>query len=354
MSQRQQGGDESVNVQSGGDTYITMGVSVSDARQIAVDVLRANLIEIQGVARQVFDDRLNYFVDHFLAKLQSIPQNFEALADPDVQYSLFVAGKDYARSGDEHRGHILVDLLVERCRAQQASLLAVVLNEAIATAGRLTRNHIATLATNWAVVRMENGDIKTLDDLGKWIHESVLPFANDACWHVADYEYLAYTGTAGIEVTSDGLGNALRRNYPGLFSEGISPGMITPALQEHKEIFFSEHSTKAGFYRVNAIRTTDAHNLATHARQPHLGDALQELLRQTTAPKDSVEETIRNLSPEFSDLADLWSLTHLENLRLTSVGVAIAHAYWGHITKMHAPLSIWIPENDVPSKMVRR
>ncbi len=355
MSQRQHGGNESINFQAAESINITVGISATEARQIAVDVLQANLIELKGTAHRIFDDRLNHFVDYFLAQLQKRTRDdFRALADPDVQYSIFVAGRDYARSGDENICHILIDLLVERCRAPKSSLIAVVVNEAIATTGRLTINHVATLVIHWALVRVESGEIKTVSDLGAWLKRYIMPFVQDACWHVADYEYLAYTGTASIEIADDALGDVLRRNYPGLFPQGISPGMITPALEENRDYFFSEHPENPGHLQVDAIRTADAHILALSVEKPHLGDALQDLMRQTAASKYTVQQAIRDLDPEFGGLLDLWSETHLGNLRLTSVGVAIAHAYWAHITDSEAPLSIWIPDYDVPSKKVRK
>jgi hypothetical protein len=56
-------------------------------------------------------------------------------------------------------------------------------------------------------------------------------------------------------------------------------------------------------------------------------------------------ERISASFPKWSKLVDSWTETPLKNLRLTSVGIAIAHSNWSNRTGGDASLSIWLPDS---------
>jgi hypothetical protein len=51
FKQNQTAGDHSTAIQAGGDVHVGL-ITVSEARQIALDVFKANALELAGIARE--------------------------------------------------------------------------------------------------------------------------------------------------------------------------------------------------------------------------------------------------------------------------------------------------------------
>lgn len=84
IKQSQRAGDHSRNLQA--QTINITGITVSEARQLALDVFKANALELAGIARDLFESRGREFVDRYLEELQRRrPEAISALQDPDMQ-----------------------------------------------------------------------------------------------------------------------------------------------------------------------------------------------------------------------------------------------------------------------------
>ena len=137
IKQSQRAGDHSRNLQA--QTINITGITVSEARQLALDVFKANALELAGIARDLFESRGREFVDRYLEELQRRrPEAISALQDPDMQYALFTAQRDSARAGDQDLSDLLVDILVDRAAEEPRNLKRIVLDEALTTAPKLT------------------------------------------------------------------------------------------------------------------------------------------------------------------------------------------------------------------------
>jgi len=144
--QSQKAGDNSTNVQAR-DITVYCGPSLSEVRQVALDVFRANFIELSGTARDIARERAEEITEDFLRKLQE--QHAAGLGqaqEPDFQHSLFTVQKEYARCGDKALGDLLVDLLVDRTKHPSRTILQIVLNESLAVAPKLTPDQLAALS----------------------------------------------------------------------------------------------------------------------------------------------------------------------------------------------------------------
>src|SRR5690349_2068391 len=136
-SLKQTAGDYSHNLQA--QTINITSITVAEARQIALDVFKANALELAGVARQLFESRGREFIELYLQELSKRrPECMQSFADPDMQYAIFTAQRDSARSGDQDLSDLLVDILVDRAAEQPRTLKRIVLDEALATAPKLT------------------------------------------------------------------------------------------------------------------------------------------------------------------------------------------------------------------------
>lgn len=144
--QSQDGGESSTNFQAGQDIHVH-GLTLDEARVVALDVFRSNALELQGIAQSVAVSRAEQLTNEFLGKLESeMPHQAQKLADPDVQSVLFEAQKEYARSGEADLREALVDLLTARAVEDERTLRTLALNEAISAAPKLTEQQRRAIA----------------------------------------------------------------------------------------------------------------------------------------------------------------------------------------------------------------
>jgi hypothetical protein len=73
-------------------------------------------------------------------------------------------------------------------------------------------------------------------------------------------------------------------------------------------------------------------------------DAIVELFNRNAMTPEEVLQVLVDIDPTMSHLADTWTATPLCSLRLSAVGMAIAHAHWRQLTGNDAPLAEWISE----------
>jgi hypothetical protein len=108
--QSQKSGDSSVSIQAHGD--VTVGLTLGETRQVVMDMFEANFIRLRDEAAERVWERAEFFLKSFLEEaaregLTKIPDG----RNPDFQYVLYSAQRDYARSGDEDLGELLVTAL---------------------------------------------------------------------------------------------------------------------------------------------------------------------------------------------------------------------------------------------------
>jgi len=308
---------------------------------------RANLAEMQDEARRIVDERLEDFANKFVSTLGDRNSDaVSAVSDPDVQYALLTAQRDFARSGEEQLGDTLVDLLVARCSEQTGSLRALALNAAIDTVGRLTSAQLDALTSYWTVVRLRSLAIGSIADLATWLRQHVLPFCGSLPAHDAAYEHLVYAGCATLQISERKFGYVFRETYPGLFARGFTleemperlrgiQGITTPCLNDSAKL------------QVRALSTDIAEERAEEVGRPDIASDLKELLKAKMYSDSEIEQMIVRTVPELRYAVERWNSTAIKNLQLTTVGTALAHANWTRVVgAAGSPLSIWIPEES--------
>ena len=346
-SQRQSGGDNSVNVLAGG---IHIGVSVAEVRQIASDLFDSNIPKLQGVAKAVAEERAEALNNSFLLDLyRRAPQALHALADPGVQFSLFTAQRDQARRGEDSLETTLVDLLVDRCTATTGSLAAIVLDEAIATAGKLTHSQFAALSVAWYLQQTVNTAITTVESHAHWISRHLMPFVPILPTHNSSYDHLAYTGSATLSPVSQSLGSRFSASYPGVYSGGVplmnlaAEGLGLEAFSEDTRLFVPAERN-AGWLRV----VMEGTSLPAYVGELGLSEDQEAQLGRLAVANNigpsRVLDELRALVPDIDELRKAFEETGLARVQPTSVGTAIAHANARRVTGVHPPLSVWITE----------
>ena len=283
------GSNSSGNNQAQGDIIIYNGLSYEDVKAICIEVFEQNFYELSTVAKEIATQRVEELINEFLHKLMSKnPEGLNQTTDPDFQYDLFIAQRDYARRGDPILSDMLVRLLIERTKETERPLLQIVLNESIAVVSKLTKEELDTLTALFVIEHhSKNCKFDNISDFVTYISAYVLPFWNSIKNEDSLFAHLLYTG-CGVHswVGTTGLERFLDSRYKG------------PV----------ENRTNVG----TNVRT---HNIRFY-----------------------IEETDSRIKPIF----DRFDMSILNHMFLTSVGIAIGHANLCSITGEEFDLSKWL------------
>jgi hypothetical protein len=177
LKQSQSAGDHSTNIQAGTVEIHQHGLTSEQARQIALDVFKANALELAGIARDLFETRGREFIDRYLEKVQrQRPEALDCFCDPDMLFTVFTAQRDYARTGRTDLEALLVELLIQR--SGSGDLRQIVLNEAIAVASKLTEQQLDVLSfllifVHAAPIRYS---FETLVEFGPYLRQTIIGF----------------------------------------------------------------------------------------------------------------------------------------------------------------------------------
>jgi hypothetical protein len=342
-SQDLSGGPDSTNLQAGRD--IVYGVTAAEARQIALDVYNANFLKLAGVAEDVARDRAERITRDYLGKLQAEnPAGLGSVQDPDMLQAIYTAQKAYAVSGEEDLERTLVDLLVDRSGQQDRELKTLVLNEAIAALPKLSVRQRKSIAVCFFLKYTRYTGPLDLDGYYNSLTQGLAHFVGMLSDKRADYQHIQSAGVGSISVLTWQLSAVFTGSATGFFTTGFTEDQMDEDLRK----FLSDPDVFVPCIRdpqkwqVNVTAQQDAGALAT-AKGIAPG-RLENLagLGWMTAP--AIQADLISRVPEMRTVFDCWDspISPLKNLELTSVGIAIGHAYWRQASGHSAPLDIWL------------
>jgi hypothetical protein len=347
--QKQEGGDNSSNLQAR-SIVINQGISYSDAKEIALDVYRANFLQLSSEASSIAVARAEQLTDQFLKKLQAEkPEGVASMRDPGMQIALFSAQKEYAKSGDKDMEGLLVDILVNRASQTDRNIRQIVLDEALVVAPKLTIEQLVAVTLNFTLSKLQFPSIRSLHEFNIFVLDcSILPFADFPAGINSCVDHLVYAGCASkLDLyTLTPPEDHFRMNYPAFFSKGFTrdaydsafkgeppcPGFIMPAL--HNRQLFQFQFMNDGLLRRNCA----ANNLSTE-----ITDALSSLFSSSAMSGEETKAYLIRQRPKFAKVMDIWKETGVSKFNLTTVGIAISHANLRRKSpSIKLDLSIWV------------
>lgn len=343
--QVQTGGDHSTNIQAG-QVSINQGISYEEARQIFKDLFKANYLQLSEEAFEKAFARLEEITEKFLKKLREQNEGgIERARDPDFQYALFTVQKEYARTGDKELGDLLVDLLVDRTKYENRSILEIVLTESLSVAPKLTNDQLAALSVIFIFKYTLNQKVNSLQTLGEYLDIYIAPFAEVISKNNSCFQHLEYSGCGSISIGSDDLAGILLKKYGGLFSKGFfqddinNQNLVLPMASSL--IVRCLHDP--GKLQINAIREDVLREEATKENMDK--DDVEKLVQLNNSfamNRDEVRHYIEDFRPYMKNIFDVWINSFMKNMKLTSVGIAIGHANAKKMIGEFTDLSIWI------------
>lgn len=345
--QSQDVGNGATAIQAGGSvTVVNMGVTSSEARQIALDVAKTTFYELTGAAKEIASVRAEEITDQVIKKLEKdFPAGLQKAKDPDFQYALYTVQKEYARNGDKDLGDLLVDLLVDRSKQDQRDILQIVLNESLATAPKLTDTHLAALAVIFLFRYTQNFGIGNHQMFGDYLDKHLLPFAAKLSKNHTGYQHLQFSGCGSIGLSGNRLEGILGTVYQGQFLKGFDQSEIT-----NRDIsagaysqFFIPCLNDAAKFQVKANskeileKKLDEQGVSFEDRAKIL-----ELFDLGKMGEPEIKEKLIAIRPYMAEVFEIWANSPMQTFTLTSVGMAIGHANIKRLIGEFASLAIWI------------
>ena len=343
--QVQQAGEGSTLIQAG---TLNVGVTYSDARQIAQDVFEANFLKLRDEAYILAFSRMEKFTDNFLRKL--VDRKPEALGNarnPGAQRALYRAQEEYACSGDKVLGELLVDLLVDRFAERDRSFFHLVLDEALKTIPKLTTPQIATLSLIFYARQVVHTEIEyqtAIDAIHKNTVKYLKPIGRFACSEI-DLRHLEYSGCVSLSLGQVLLEETFLYRYPGSFSKGINPHAVPDKLAS----LFPPHPNLSNLLHIPVV---DRAQLSTYldSHAPELTDLerrqIENLFNSSHIAKHEIASLVAGGDERLAEIFAAWNSTQLRSAEPTSIGTVIGHANLRRsIEDFDAPLEVWLKEH---------
>src|SRR5262249_4994737 len=149
-----------------------------------------------------------------------------------VQRDIYAVQKEYAFSGEEALGDILISLMVDRMQEDAPSLRELILVEALGIAPKIPTGVASALTISYLlqadplhfrpnVTRLSGIELRAgrVTDLIGVLE----PFVEEAAWDIAAKRHMGFIGCLGDDIPkprNQDLGNFLGFNFPGIFTRG--------------------------------------------------------------------------------------------------------------------------------------
>lgn len=346
--QKQSGGDESTNVQGKSVTIIHQGISYADAKEIALDVYKANFIKLSEEAGEIAIRRATELTDRFLAELKErSPQSLESMRDPSMQIALYTAQKEYSKSGDKDLESLLIDILVARSVEKERTLQQIVLDESLNVVSKLTTNQLSALSVIFVLTHSRNPNLANLEMLREYLEQYIVPFIDDLTRSDSCFEHLEYAGCGSL--LHLGAKNSIewifRESYPGLFSKGMSEEQAVELLGDLKE--WDKFLMPSLHVKSNLqVNTLDKDALKKLCDDEGVSEEnyskIMQFFNKGLMSEAEVKSCLIELQPKLEHLFTMWTSTNLSKFNLTTVGIALAQANCRHKCDVRFDLSTWV------------
>jgi len=349
---KQEGGDNSTNIQVKGD--YNNGLSYSDARQVALDVFKANYYELSKEAMETVNSRLTLITDNIIKKVYTeLTDKAERLKEPSIQSSIYEVQKEYVKTGDDILANRLTTILIERIKVQDRTLEQIVLDEAIKILAKLTNEQIDLLSFHFSLTilsKLEN--VRNIHSFYNLLDNEILLFCeSDAFTNILNAQITHLQSSGCLIVLSEGskfkpFEEMLRMRYLGLFNKGFSEEEFKQSISQETNLFINilarcqQNNTLLQF---NAMDIDTLNNSLEQANieQP-FRTSITELYNQKSMSPNEIKESIISKNIKYKSIFDIWNNSKIKTTSLTPIGVLIAIINYNIKTNKQLNINDWI------------
>lgn len=353
MSSSQKTGDNSIAVVARGAVSIHTGVSVADVKDIVRDMLKESLAGLQREALQTAQERNERLLDDFLTQAEQrfgaqLDAKLGAFSEPGAQFAFRQAQVEYCRYGSDESKDASIELLVERLEVAGSDVAKIVIDEALASIGKLNARQLRLVAFYFVIERVIDRTVNSEPTFKPFL-DRFLAYGEGL--HASKVEISMLT-SLGLLMPLEGIRTyhpiekLLKDRYSGLFFRGedasafglssIRPGALAPCLHDNSRSQPNNMRIDewAAFLATAGYSSDEIQAAVAKANENLFDDAaaLKFILR--------VQPGLEALTAQWNDE----SRAH-RHRQLSTVGQAVAIAKLRHDKWLQIPLQAVIDTN---------
>jgi hypothetical protein len=312
--------------------------------------LSAHVDTLGNQAKEKIEQRLKEFEADLLEKFATDQAaDVNAFHDPDFLAATLDAQKAYSRSGDADLKKALTDLVAQRSKVVDRNRLSLTLNDAIQKVGYIPESDLNAMSLMFLFQNAQNNGIYDIEGLARNLDETAIPLLNDISTSQSAFDYLSAHGcvmnVAGGFTRSSAM-EVLSAKYTSIISKGSTEANLREKfddydmLKQRGLIIPSPYDSGLEIFSISGPQLN-----RIFAENALFGDYLSPYDEVSMANMPSTEEFISIMTPKIPQIRKLMSVYDeptIRNSRLSSIGIALAHANLAKGPFKDVDLSIWI------------
>lgn len=178
-----------------------IGMTPEQAAKQTIELFMENFPKLQALAKETAEQRATELTNEILKKLEDKQvKDFTPFTEPDVQYILYEAQKNYARFGENETMNILTELVVNRIQNDHRGHFKRVVDNAIVVAGELSSTQLDCLSALFALTKVRYSHIKNIEDLKAYFDYISSTFDLENIDYEQEISYLTFKGCLQLEL----------------------------------------------------------------------------------------------------------------------------------------------------------
>ena len=178
-----------------------VGMTPEQAAKQTIDLFMDNFPKLQSLAKETAELRATELCNEILKKLEEKQvKDFTPSTQPDVQFVLYEAQKNYARFGEKEVMKILTELIANRIQNDDKGHFKRIVDNAVTVACELSSTQLDCLSTLFMLTKVRFSNIITIEDLKEFFNYISSVFDLENINYGQEISYLNFKGCLQIEL----------------------------------------------------------------------------------------------------------------------------------------------------------
>lgn len=348
-NQKQSATGGATAVQAAGDVSVNTGLTTSQMVEILA-ALSSHVETLGNSAKVEIEERLKAFEAGVLTRFATDnTTRSEAFCEPDFLAATLDAQKAYARSGDDGLREVLTDLIAQRSKIAERSRLSLTLNDAISKVGSIPEPDLNALSLIFLFQNVQNDAIGNIDGLAQFLSATAVPLLSNISTSESAANYLTAHGClippSGISTQRGALG-ILSQRYGSRIAKGVTEEALRAKFSDYDLLAYKNLIINSPY--GNDLKVFSVSGPRLEVVLPEVGvfgdysSRYAELTEDAQPSEEEFKQVMAIHLPEIGDLLEKYCQPTIQNSRLTSIGIALAHANLAKGPLCDVDLSLWI------------
>ena len=178
-----------------------VGMTPEQAARQTIELFMDNFPKLQTIAKETAEQRATELCDEIIKKLEEKQViDFTSFMQPDVQFVLYEAQKNYARFGEKDVLKILTELIAHRVQNDDKGHFKKILDNAVVVVCELTPTQLDCLSALFMLTKVKLSYIKTVEDLKNYLNQVSSIFNLENKDYGQEVSFLNFKGCLQIEL----------------------------------------------------------------------------------------------------------------------------------------------------------